>query len=320
MAHGSSVFLFRFSASVLVIGVEFLACLLGKLIKERSLVLYNYFYSFCTGILLASGLSWFLFQGIINESQDTSTAFSSFSLSMVTLVSFHVSSKSSNYEYQKVIGVEDEEDDEDLGIELAEANHNLPSANFDLEVEARRKRKPSSSGVGRHEDPATDQDEVKKQNELWQRIVLAGLVTIELTKGVILASEQHASMFVFMNVVLMGILQAFAFGVLCEESIANPSVYIRSILILVSALPLGMIISVLLPLEGGTVSKLAGVMNCFACGIFASAAICYMIPMNDMLSTALFSSVGNKDRLGILRFKAFLFVAGYAIAAMCAWI
>ncbi len=314
LTTGNSVFLFRFSAAVLVIGVEFLACLTGKLIKERSLVLYNYFYSLCSGILLAIGLSWFLFQGVLSKLQDTSTSFFVFSISLMILLSFHINSKTSNYEYEKVIG-EEEDDDEDLGIELTEENHNMHSANFDLEVEARRKRKtqPVTQTI-------VDPDEASKQNLLWQRIVFAGLVVAELTKGIILASEEHASMSIFLNVVVLGILQSFTFGVLCEESITNPSVYIKSILLLVCALPIGMIVSILLPIQQNSAYHFAAAINCFICGVFAAASVCFMIPMNDLLSTALFSSVGNKDRIGILRFKAFLFIVGYAVAAMSAWI
>lgn len=329
----NSVFLFRLSASVLVIGVEFLACLVGKLIKERSLVLYNYFYSFCTGILLANGLSWFLFQGVLSKLTTSSTSFTMFSLSMITLLSFHINDKSSHYEYEKVVGLEDEgDDDEDLGIELTESNHNLHSAHFDLEVEARRKRKAttstnsstntssSASSTSDIQSTAIDPDESFRQNERWQRIVLTGLVVMEVTKGIILASEEHASLSVFMNVFFVGILQALSFGVFCEESIASPSVYIRSILMLVTALPVGMIISILLPLESDGAYRFAASVNCFICGIFTASTICYMVPMNDLLSTALFASVGTKDRVGILRFKAFLFVVGYALAAMSAWI
>jgi hypothetical protein len=45
----------------------------------------------------------------------------------------------------------------------------------------------------------------------------------------------------------------------------------------------------------------------------------HMLHTNDNLSTTLFDTIGQDHRIGILRMKGFLLIAGFAVTAVVFW-
>lgn len=304
----SKVTIFRVSLCMLLIGMEFLACLVGKLIKERSLVLYNYFYSLCIGMLLANGLSWFLFGGIVSKVEDSRFSFAIFSLSFILLLAYSITSKASSYEYEKLMTTELEEiDEEDLGIELSGRNHTIRSSSYDIDLASRRRQQVAAA------PEATSTDDA----HVWQGINLAGLVALEVTKGILAGNEEHADSNFFWNLFLVGIVQSMIFGAICEESISNPTTFIRSILALIFSLPFGMLVGVVFTFSK-SLDSYGEIVNCFVSGLYCATAVSYMMPVSHVLSSTLFNSINSNERSTIIRWKAVFLILGYCLASITA--
>lgn len=339
------VLLFRLSICVLLMGLEVLACLAGKLVKERSEFGFGYFYSFCGGILLSKGIFCGLFDSIRTDgSKSLGYSLSLFSLSFVALTACSMAIKSGAYGYNVISAMDDSEldDEERLGIELgmlpqaddddddgSDDNSDGNGAVYDR-AEFGGRTHGKGKGPVRHVS-ATNQlvespDALRERSEalLWSYCVLSVTILAECASGLMLGSTEHEALSSYSKIFWQGILLSLVCGAILEDSVRSPVEYVRAIAALVLSLPSGLIGGgFLVHWLGLTLHQLAAfsaTVYPVAAGCYTAAAVLHMVSVTS--AAAQDASGGYQSKTARVlqpgRLRALCFILGYALTSASA--
>lgn len=312
LSEQTTVLVFRLSISVLIGSINLLACFIGKFIKENSIIHYFYFHTGCCGILLAKGFAdIFILQEI--NSITAALLFSSTFLFLYAAKTLFI--PNSPYEYNQVSNFELDinEDDEDLGIEISDHVPNILRRDQD-----RLESGEYDGEIGFPTDQESTQQE--KLSLLWFLSVVVAVIGNEISKGVVLGSEQHATIFSYEQVLVDGCLQAFAYGVVCEEALTTSTSYLLAVLVYILSKPIGVILGNFLVHKQITVA--CEWIALFTSGVYLAFVVFHMIPTNDRLinshSNASNTTKQEKSYSTIVRASAF--VIGYLLTFLIEFI
>eukprot|EP00981_Chlorochromonas_danica_P001647 scaffold360_cov186-Ochromonas_danica.AAC.2 len=292
--------IFRISIAVLLLGLELLASLTGKLIHERSETFYSYFCCFCGGVLLSKGLFCGLFDALTMTTESSPQyTLTLFSLSFVILAACHMALSSNGYQYSPLSVSDDHMDDadeeEELGIELGM----LPSASSEFddddddddirEDEHRFESGSLRSGpsISPSVVPTTTSSPV---SFLWTSTLLSMTILGEGATGLLLGSTYHQNLSAYGRVFVQCILVCLVCGSLMENNIHQSGDFLRLLVLIILALPFGLLVGGNLLIDwlkfsadqlvayGATVYPIVA-------GAYTAGAVLYMIPACGLSSS-----------------------------------
>eukprot|EP01031_Cornospumella_fuschlensis_P032924 gene32924-39819_t len=220
--------IFEVSVCVLLGGLELLACLAGKLVRERSTAQFDYFYSFCGGILLAKGIFCGLFDAFdIGSDYSIGRSLGLFSFSFVVLTAINISLKNTTvYSYQKVVSLNEVDDEDALGIELG-----------DLSASPDDDEDDGMEGPTSHHQSSSQGEYV---NMFWSCCVISITIIAEGANGLIMGYEKHSTYVEYGKVFSQGLLLCLACGAVLEDTVHHAGEFLRALFLVILAFPLGM--------------------------------------------------------------------------------
>lgn len=291
--------IFRISIAVLLLGLELLASLTGKLIHERSETLYTYFCCFCGGVLLSKGLFCGLFDALTmtaeNSPQYTLTLFS---LSFVVLAAFHMALSSNGYQYSplSVSDHMDDDDEEELGMELGM----LPSASseFDDDDDDDIREDDNRFESGSLRSGPSNMSSVSPSvvttssplSFLWTSTLLSMTILGEGATGLLLGSTYHQSLHAYGRAFVQCVLVCLVCGSLMENNIHQSGDFLRLLVLIILALPFGLLVggNLLVDWLGFSADQLVAygaTVYPIVAGAYTAGAVLYMIPACGLSSS-----------------------------------
>ncbi len=308
LSESQTVLVFRLSICILLMGLELLACLVGKLLRERSSQFFNYFYALCGGILLAKGMFCELFESI-SSGKINSIGYSLFlfSFSFVVLAAINMALRSSSYQYQQLSNSEVDDEEESSGIELG----SFPIT----DDEGEKERVVSPSII----------EKSTKLNLFWSYCIISMVLLAEGANGLLIGYSEHADLLDYSKIFSQGILLCLACGAILEDTVSDPIEFARSLILVISALPLGMIVGnyvvFLLALTSRQVLSYLATVFPIAAGFYTAGAVTYMIPFDREDTTAKEYTGGSSSNnclemlMTTSSIRAMLLVTGFALTA-----
>ncbi|RYH32070.1 hypothetical protein EON65_01260 [archaeon] len=261
--------IFEVSVCVLLGGLELLACLAGKLVRENSTAHFDYFYNFCGGILLAKGIFCGLFDSFgVSTDYSIGRSLALFSFSFVLLTAINIALKNSTINaYQKVVSLNEVDDEDALGIELG-----------DLSATADDEEDEDSEGPSSHHK--SSQGEYVRM--FWSSCVVAITIVAEGANGLLMGYEKHTAYVEYSKVFLQGLLLCLACGAVLEDTVHQASEFLRALLLLIFAFPLGMFVgNYVVNFFGFTADQVlqySATVNPIAAGCYTAVAMIYILP------------------------------------------
>lgn len=216
-----------------------------------------------------------------------------------------------------------EDDDEDLGIEISYIKSSNGFEDDDDEENAsERPKKIKEADFERAiQQAAMKNAREQKISFIWFLSVAFAMFWNELSIGFLLGSSEHATFNTFMKIILDGLLQSMAFGVLCEESIVTSSGFLMSVFAFISAKPIGVAIGHIMILEEAKVLQINAFITLLTSGLYLAFVVFYMIPMNESLSEnnlesnhALITTPRSQNKVSGIRVSSF--ILGYCITLL----
>lgn len=311
LGESSRTLIIRYGTAILIIGLEGLALISGKLIKDLSLIAYQFYYHFACGILLAKSFSWFnslnflqlnsLNNQSINKENDIMTSFYFFSFSFLIFYGISLSnsttisnidhSNNSSYNYTQVIETPPEDDniemqnlsihsDDDLSFEevngVVKASYSSPSKSITPVVSP-------LSGFS-EEDFNRLEEENESKLPCLLRLGFYSMMLIEFNKGFLIGLEESQSYSVILYILFHGILIAISFGILCEEYIKSSSLYNKFLISFLLSYPSGLILANLSPFDLNFLYFIFNNLYCALTGLIMVTSFIYMLPLNKSLN------------------------------------
>jgi hypothetical protein len=304
LSDDSVILIFRLAVAILFGSLSLLGCFVGKLIKERSAILYSFFHTVCLAILLATSLCYIF----LREEVHSTLALVEFSTSFLLLYVVKTSSLHSEYDYNHLINneeLEDDLDDEDIGIELSGT---LPPA---LREDVTRQREQDNESLNRGGEKS-NADSSEMNGTLSFLFFLSLLVMVaggELLEGMILGSEKHADYFSYERVVLGGFTLSLVFGVVCEDAMTSSLSYVGSVSVYSFARPVGILVGNFFPnLETPLIYEH---FTLISAGVYFAFVLFSMIPLNEKLYRThilrTHSTEEENRKFNALRVSSFIF-------------
>jgi hypothetical protein len=293
---------FRLSLCLVLASFEFLACLTPKLLREQSAYLYNTFRSFTTGLIIAQSLAGIVSDGGFQKEEDPRVSFILFSVVFVALMAADNYVKLSKFNPYNALR-NSAGDDEDLGIEL--------SSNF-RSVDIEDTSDNDSQSVEEIDEPKA----IGMNAQFWLYSCLIAMSSVEMLKGVLIGSEEHEDMKIIQYIIVEGIFISFVFGILTEEALSDPQIYIRFILMLISSMPLGIFIGLSLPINDDIINFTVPKLYSLCAGAIASVAIGHML--NEDVNAIERSSLQSEQSSYVhkIQSKVAAFVIGYIFSTV----
>lgn len=293
---------FRLSLCLVLASFEFLACLTPKLLREQSAYLYNTFRSFTTGLIIAQSLAGIVSDGGFQKEEDPRVSFILFSVVFVALMAADNYVKLSKFNPYNALR-NSAGDDEDLGIEL--------SSNF-RSVDIEDTSDSDSQSVEEIDEPKA----IGMNAQFWLYSCLIAMSSVEMLKGVLIGSEEHEDMKIIQYIIVEGIFNSFVFGILTEEALSDPQMYIRFILMLISSMPLGIFIGLSLPINDDIINFTVPKLYSLCAGAIASVAIGHML--NEDVNAIERSSLQSEQSSYVhkIQSKVAAFVVGYIFSTV----
>lgn len=290
---------------MLLIGLELLACLAGKLVRENSPQIFSYFYSLCGGILLAKGLFCGLFDSISVDGKHTlGSPLMLFSLSFVALAAVNLSLQTGPHHYEQ-ISASDGDEEEGLSVELGM----LPAADdeedSDSELPVQRPGHP----------PAL-------LPLVWSHLIISMTLLAEGANGLLLGGEVREELHWYSKNLLQGILLCLVCGAVLEQTVSDPMEFVRAVALVIFSLPVGLLggtyVTGWLGLQAAHISAYSSVVFPVAAGTYAAAAVLHMLPSTqdeqDKPADGPPRSLSAR-LLGPGTLRALSFIAGYVLTA-----
>lgn len=304
--------IFELSVCVLLGGLELLACLAGKLVRERSTANFDSFYSFCGGILLAKGIFCGLFDSFgISSSYSIGRSLALFSFSFVLLTAINIALKNTTANsYQKVVSLNEVDDEDALGIELGDLSA-LPEDEEDDDTDGSASHHGSSQG--------------EYVRMFWSSCIVAITIIAEGANGLLMGFEKHTTYVEYSKVFLQGLLLCLACGAVLEDTVHQATEFLRALLLLILAFPLGMFAgNYFVNFFGFTadqVMQYCATVLPIAAGCYTAVAMIYILPSDHgdkssgkhdvpPRSDGIWSVLSSPSKV-----KAICFILGYLVTS-----
>lgn len=285
--------LFMIASAISFLGASLISFLTGSLVNEKSQKLFQYLYSFSTGIIFGIALSFGLHPYIVTEVENYQIVHLITSLSFTVMLGIKFYYTISSYDYNHV-----------QSNNILLSDHNIELVNNKMST-IENKQRMNNSIVNKDEDQyhnksneieTINQDSSSEKSKLIGfKVNLLVLITsasiTDLLLGLLLSFMKDNSLVLFAIVFIERCLIAISIGTLLESSAVPSSLFLSAMFTCSLSAPIGVCIGLIIHTttnynsnNTSTINTLVileflySISHSFSCGIYLYIALMHMIP------------------------------------------